>query len=304
MQKSVASPIKIFLAFAAVYVIWGTTYFAVRVGIRTVPPFLLATIRYIIAGGVLLSVSAWKEGTIFNHNARRNFVLGIFMLTLGQAVLFWACKYIPTGLAAIFISTLPICYILIDRRNWRAYFTSRLTLVSIVLGLIGIVILFRDVTGLKSAYPGLLVFAASLVCIISCLFWAGASLYYKYHIASHKLFGDVGWQLAGGALSCIIVSAVSGELHGFHFNQVAMAAWGSVAYLAIAGSVIAFTAMYWLLTVKPATVVGTYAYVNPVIAVLLGYFLLKEQITALQIVGMAIILVAAYLANTVKFDHS
>jgi drug/metabolite transporter (DMT)-like permease len=296
--------VKVFLAFAAIYVIWGTTYLAIRIGLESIEPFILASMRYLIAGCLLLFFCRVKGEAIFSRSAINNIILGAFMLTLGQGVLFWAEKYISSGLTAVFGSTLPVCYIIADRKQWKSNFSSKLTLVSIVLGITGIVILFSNQTGGGDPHTAEMKLVASAAAVASCLCWAAGSLYYKYNHTSGSLYANVGWQLIGGTIACLLVSAATGELGSFSMSAVTLSSWAAVVYLAVAGSIIAFTASYWLLARRPAPVVGTYAYVNPVIAVLLGYLAMNETITISQVAGMMIILVAAYLANRVKFQHS
>lgn len=295
---------KVLLAFGAVYIIWGTTYLAIVIGLQSVEPFLLASMRYIISGFLLLLYCLIKRENIFRKFAINNILLGAVMLPLGQGILFWAEKHISSGLTAIFISTLPVWYIIADRRNWKNYFHSKLTLVSILLGIIGIAILFRSPSAAQEQHTGGITIIASLAVVLSCFCWAAGSLYFKYNHKTGSLFASIGWQLAGGTISCLLISLFTGELNTFSFSAVTTNSWLAVFYLAIAGSIIAFVSLYWLLARRPAAVVGTYAYVNPVIAVLLGYLFADESITAVQLIGMTIILIAAYLANSVKFQNT
>lgn len=297
---------KIILAFAAIYIIWGTTYLAVRIGLETIPPFLMASMRYILAGLILLAYCFFRGEPIFSGKPLQKMLLGAFILTLGQAVLFWCEKYISSGLTSVFGSTLPIWYIVADRRNWKNYFTSNLTLFSIALGLFGIIILFIHPaeSGTADHNAGFMAIVASVAAIASCLCWAAGSLYYNYQKKSGSLFENVGWQLMGGTISCFIVSSLSGEWKHFSFSAVSWSGWLATLYLAIAGSIVAISALFWLLARRPAPIVGTYAYINPVIAVLLGYFIAKETISVTQVIGMVIILIAAWLANSVKFQSA
>jgi drug/metabolite transporter (DMT)-like permease len=293
--------LRLWLAFAAIYIIWGTTYLAIKIGIEFIPPYIMASLRYLIAGGLLLLFCLLKGESIFASNVRQEIILGAFIMTFGQATAFWAEKYISSGLTAVFNSLLPVCYIISDKRNWSNYGKSKLTIVSIVLGIIGIVILFISPAAASETHTGFITVIASVITVIACFCWAAGSLYYKYHEKTGSLFANVGWQLIGGMICCIIISAIAGEWTNFHYQTVPWNAWGAVLYLAIAGSIVALIALYWLLERRPAAVVGTYAYVNPVIAVLLGYFIANERISLIQIFGMIVILIAAYIANQVKF---
>ncbi len=301
-QQSGSGKLTVLLAFAAVYVIWGTTYLAIKIGVQQMPPFIVASLRYLIAGVLLLGFCLVKQERLFSGNTLTQMMLGAFMLTLGQGVIFWAEQYVSSGLTAVFIATLPVWYILIDGRNRAMYFRSKLTLTSIALGMIGIVALFSGQTSQVDERSGTMRLIASAVVLCSCFCWAAGSLYYKNHRGRGSLLVDVGWQLAGGTVACFAVSMFAGEWKHFSFGTVTAAGWGAVFYLAIAGSIIAFSASLYLLTVRPPAVVGTYAYVNPIIAVLIG-IAAGERITVSQVVGIVIILVAAYLANRVKIGE-
>ncbi len=293
---------KIILAFAAVYIIWGTTYLAIRIGIESMPPFIMAGLRYIIAGVLMLAYIKIKGEVLFDKTIVSNILLGAFMLTFGQGTIFWAEKYVPSGLTAVLISVAPIWYIIADRKHWRSYFTSKLTMFSILLGLVGVWVLFKDQAVIDNSGASSMLIIATIVIILSCLCWVMSSLYYKYNHTPGSLFKNIGWQMMGGAVTCLLVGLPTGEWAQFHIADVTSRSWGALFYLAIAGSIVAFTAMFWLLERKPAAIVGTYAYVNPVIAVLLGYLVANEAISTIQIIGMMVILIAAYLANKVKFS--
>lgn len=261
----------------------------------------MATLRYLIAGGLLLIFCLIKRESIFSTNILQNILLGAFIMTFGQATAFWAEKYISSGLTAVFNSLLPICYIVTDRRNWANYRKSKLTILSIGLGIVGIAILFISPAPASESHTGFITVLASAITVAACFCWAAGSLYYKYHNKTGSLYANVGWQLVGGMICCLIISAIAGEWQNFNYRSVPLNAWAAVLYLAIAGSIVALIALYWLLARRPAAVVGTYAYVNPVIAVLLGYLIADERISFIQIFGMIVILVAAYIANRVKF---
>ena len=138
---------RLWLAFAAIYIIWGTTYLAIKIGVDFIPPFIMASMRYFIAGALLLGSCLFKRESIFTKTTLLNIVLGAFIMTFGQATAFWAEKYISSGLTAVFGSLLPICYIITDRRHWKHYKESKLTMLSIGLGIVGIVILFINPSG-------------------------------------------------------------------------------------------------------------------------------------------------------------
>jgi drug/metabolite transporter (DMT)-like permease len=222
---------KVLLAFAAVYLIWGTTYMAIKIGLEHMPPFIMAGFRYLIAGCLLLGFCFAKGKTIASKEVLRQMLLGAFMLTLGQGLLFWAELYISSGLTAVFIATLPVWYMLLDGKNRKKYFRSRLTLFSILLGLVGILILFKDQVGLADQHSATMKVIASAVVIGSCLCWAAASLYYTNHRVDGSLLCDVAWQLVGGTIACFCVSLVKAEWVAFSLGAVPAITWSAVLYL-------------------------------------------------------------------------
>ncbi len=290
----------IIIAFTSTYIIWGTTYIAILIGLETLPPFIMAAIRFLIAGAVLLIIAALRREKMWVPGMYKNLLLGIVILTGGQGLLFWAEQYIPSGYAAILVSALPLWYVVLDRKNWRTYFKNKLIITGLILGFIGILLLFKKYIGASTGTNPLQILGL-LAVLLACICWAAGTLYYKNHVNQNSMFLNLGWQLMGGFLSSLLVGILSGELTGFSFTNVSMHSWLATIYLAVAGSLVAFIAFNWLMTVKPAAIVGTYAYVNPVIAVLLGWLMANESITMLQIAGMFIILLSAFLVNSPKY---
>jgi drug/metabolite transporter (DMT)-like permease len=290
----------VLIAFAATYIIWGTTYLAILIGIETLPPFIMAAIRFLIAGIVLLTIAVLRGESVWVRDIYKNMLLGIIILTGGQGLLAWAELYIPSGYAAILVSTLPLWYVLLDKKNWSIYFKNKLILIGLILGFLGILLLFKKYLG-ASPGTGILQLVGLLAVLGSCICWATGTLYSKNNANQRSIFVNLGWQLIGGFLSSLLVGFFSNEFSGFSFANVSMNSWLATLYLAVAGSLVAFIAFSWLMTVKPAAIVGTYAYINPVIAVLLGWLLAKESITLVQIAGMFVILLSAFLVNSAKY---
>lgn len=290
----------ILIAFSSTYIIWGTTYLAILIGLETLPPFIMAAIRFLVAGAVLLLIAVLRGENVRVRGIYKNMLLGIVILTGGQGLLAWAELYIPSGYAAILVSTLPLWYVLLDRKNWNTYFKNKLILTGLILGFFGILLLFKKYLG-TSTGTSVLQLLGLLAVLSACICWAAGTLYSKNNVNQSSIFVNLGWQLMGGFLSSLFIGFFSGELTGFSFANVSMDSWFATLYLAVAGSLVAFIAFSWLMTVRPAAVVGTYAYVNPVIAVLLGWLMANESITLLQIAGMFIILLSAFLVNSPKY---
>ena len=290
------------LAFTAIYIIWGTTYLAILIGLHGFPPFLLASVRFLIAAICLLGWCFYKgERKITLSSLKKNFIVGVIVLAGGQGLLIWAEQHIASGYAAVLAATLPVWFVILDKEHWKSCFSNKFIILGLLLGFVGILFLFSEqlhapLNDTDKNY-GIL---ATLAVLIGCMCWVGGTLYFKYKPAPGSITFNLGWQLICGALFCFTLSIISGELSFFSIETVKLEAWVAVSYLAVAGSVIAFIAYSWLLTQKPAAIVGTYAYINPVIAVLLGWIIAKEIISTNQLSGMALILISAMLINFSK----
>jgi drug/metabolite transporter (DMT)-like permease len=300
LTKKKPAFLLILIAFASTYIIWGTTYLAILIGLETLPPFFMAAMRFLMAGLVLLIIAGARKENIWIPGMFKNMLLGIVILTGGQGLLFWSEQYIPSGYAAILVSTLPLWYVILDRKNWSSYFKNKLILTGLILGFLGILLLFEKYIGAANR-TGILQVMGLHAVLLACICWASGTLYFKNRISQGSMFLNLGWQLMGGFLSSLLIGYLSGELKSFSLSAVSMNSWLATLYLAVAGSLVAFIAFNWLMTVRPAAIVGTYAYVNPVIAVLLGWLMANEKISLLQVVGMCIILLSAFLVNSPKY---
>ena len=300
IQKQQPAFWLILIAFSCTYILWGTTYFAVLVGLKTLPPFLMAALRFLLAGIVLLLVILLKREKLWRKGMHKNILVGTVILTGGQGLLFWSEQYIPSGYAAILVSTLPLWYVLLDNKNRSFYLKSKTIIAGLLLGFFGILLLFERYIITASGITTKQIFGI-LAALGGSICWVTGTLYYKNHVDQKFIFLNLGWQLMGGFFSSVLISFLSGELSKFSFAAVSVDSWLATVYLAVAGSLVAFISFSWLLSVLPAAIVGTYAYVNPVIAVLLGWMFANESITVLQISGMIVILLSAILVNSAKY---
>src|ERR1044072_7796437 len=171
--------VRIVLAFTAIYIIWGTTYFAVLIGIKTIPPFIMGALRYSIAGIAFLMYAVFNKEKIFNRSVLKNILLGAIMQTGGQAILFWSEKHISSGFTAILVGTEPIWFILLDKPQWKYFFNNKLILTGIAAGFIGIIVLFENLLGNSLHVQQSLQVIASIVTLLSAVLWTGGSLYFK-----------------------------------------------------------------------------------------------------------------------------
>ena len=300
--ESKPKPILVVLAFSAVCVIWGTTYYAILIGLKAgMPPFLMGTFRFILASILMLGYCKWRGELSFKSAfIIRNLLIGSVLLTGGQGILFWAENYISSGYAAILVATLPLWYVVLDNKNRTVYLSNKGIVVGLLLGFASILLLFlKELSGFSNLSSKSFLLGASGV-LFSCICWVSASLYHTNYNKNASLFNGLSWQLVGGAISCFLVSLVMGEPFHTDLATIPVIGWWAIIYLAVAGSFCAFMAYQWLLRVKPPAVVCTYAYVNPVIAVILGYWAASEEITYYQVMGMLGILLGAYLVNRSK----
>jgi drug/metabolite transporter (DMT)-like permease len=303
VSKKAASPLMVIVAFAIVYIVWGSTYFFIQKAITTIPPFLLGAMRFIIAGLIMLGWTKLKGEKIFIKNdIKHATVSGGLMLLVGTGAVIWVEQYLPSAMVAIMVSSGPLWFILLDKPNWRENFKSKSTIGGLILGFAGIILLFSEkVMDAFSAAGNQHELAGVFILIMGSMAWAGGSLYSKYHPAEGSVSVNIGWQMLAAGILFIPGSLLRGEVQQLAWSSISSEAWLSMAYLVVFGSIAGFSAYVWLLQVKSATQVSTHAYVNPVVAVLLGVFLANEHISWLQTLGLVTILVSVLMINIVKY---
>jgi drug/metabolite transporter (DMT)-like permease len=281
---------QIVLAFGVIYLVWGSTYLAIRVGVGEIPPFLMAAMRFLAAGALLYGWTRLR-GTA-NPTAREwasAVLLSIPIFVLDYGLLFWAEQRVPSGIAAVILATIPVFLALFEIVFLRTRrFTARLG-IALTLGILGVATLANNSSSLGGAPIDRLGLVALLIASVS---WSAASAFTrKFPLPASKPMSSAAQMLAGGG-PLLAVAAASGELASFHFGVVSARAWLALGYLILPGSIIAFTAYLWLLHYESPTKVGTYAYVNPVVAVILGAGLGGESIGLRSIAATALILIS------------
>ena len=287
---------KILLAFAIIYFVWGSTFLAIRVGVREVPPFLLAAMRFLVAGLALYGwVIARGESSPTVRQWASVSLLAILIFVLDYGLLFWAERRVPSGIAAVMLATIPAFMALSEIVFLR---TQRLTFrlaLALLIGLGGVGVLMSRSLNFGGA-PIDSVGAMAL--IFASMSWSVAStLARKLPLPPSKVMSSGAQMLAGGIFLAIAATA-RGEFRSFHPWTVSREAWLSLLYLIVAGSIIGFTAYVWLLHHESPTRVGTYAYVNPVVAVLVGYFLGGESLGLRTILGTLCVLISVVVITT------
>jgi len=287
---------KTLLAFAIIYLVWGSTFLAIRVGVREVPPFLLAGIRF-FAAGIVLYIWMRAQGTASptRHEWAAASLLAVLIFVCDYGLLFWAEKRVPSGIAAVMMATIPVFMALAEILFLR---TQHLTLrlgFALLVGISGVAVLVsRSVSfGGTPIDP-----AGALALVVSAISWSLASvLTRKLRLPESKVMSSGAQMLAGG-IFLTLTAAMLGEFSGFHVRAVSVGAWLALVYLIVAGSIVGFTAYVWLIHHESPTRVGTYAYINPVVAVLIGYFLGGEALGARTVLGTAFVLVSVVVITT------
>jgi drug/metabolite transporter (DMT)-like permease len=285
---------RAWLAWVAVCVIWGTTYLGIKVALETIPPFLMGGLRYVIAGSILaLVLVARGKALPPRSDWGRLMVLGFFMLMLGNGGVVWAEQFVPSGLTAVLIGTSPFWMVGIDAlvSSGRALFVRHW--IGLIVGFAGIVVLvWPDITAGGAGGRG---FAGGVIALqIACAGWAIGSSYTRRHVMPRDVLGAAALQMLFGGLQMIVAGTLVGEWPRLGFTLETSLA---LAYLTVAGSVVAFAAYSYALRYLDVAIVSLYTYINPVIAVALGTLVLGEPFHLRMLVAAAIIVVGVVIVG-------
>ena len=287
---------QILLAFGIIYFVWGSTFLAIRVGVREVPPFLLAGIRFSLAGLVLYG---WMRAKSTIRPTRTEWisasVVALLIFVCDYGLLFWAEQRVPSGVAAVMMATIPVFMALSEIVFLGTQrFTVRLVF-ALLVGIAGVGVLVSRSLSLNESPINT---SGAIALLIAAVSWSFAAvLMRKLPLPASKPMSSDAQMLTGGAL-LFLVSGALGEFRGFHIQSVTLGAWFALAYLIVAGSIVGFTAYVWLLHHESPTKVGTYAYVNPVVAVAVGYFLGGEAVGSRTLLGTLLVLVSVIVITT------
>jgi drug/metabolite transporter (DMT)-like permease len=277
---------KALIAYLLVCVVWGSTYLVIRIGVAELPPFLFAGLRFLAAGALLLGGALLfgdrlpREARVWRDNA----IVGVCLFAGGNSFVVWAEQFTPSGVASVFVVTVAL---------WIAFFDSVVPGGKGALGwrvILGLAIGFVGTTLLVGASPRELLAAdlrGPVALTLASASWAFGTVYYKRHPSATSPYVAAALQMAAGGGVTALVGLALGEAPSWHMNSTGLL---SMAYLALFGSIVGFTSYVYALKHAPATIVGTYAYVNPVIAVLLGWWILHEAVTGRTFVAMGLIL--------------
>jgi drug/metabolite transporter (DMT)-like permease len=287
---------RIWLALIVVYIAWGSTYLAIRFAVESIPPFLMAGTRFLIAGSL---VYIWRrlagDPSPTRLQWRSSVIIGLLLLLGGNGGLTWAEQYLPSGFAALMVATIPLWMVLVDALwpggklpNWQ-------TILGVLLGLAGIVILVRPaaVTSSHSRFELLGVIAL----LLASLSWAVGSIYSRKADLPKSAFLGTGMEMLAGSAGLFLVGTLSGEWNRLDLSAITSRSLAGLGYLIVVGSLMGYAAYTWLLRAAPISLVSTYAYVNPVIAVILGSILAQEKLTPTILFSTLVILFSVVVIN-------
>jgi len=294
----------VIVAFAIVYLVWGSTYLFIQKAVLHIPPMMLGAIRFLIAGGILMGWCLLRgEGIGTWQQIKTAIFSGLLLLLVGNGAVIWAEQSIPSSLAAILVSSAPIWFVVLDKPRWRENLTNRSTVLGLISGFIGVLILFSG-EAMEAFYSSGKNYdiIGFFILFIGTISWAGGSIYSKYH-ASGSTTVSSAWQMLAAGFAFISVSLLSHEWREFEWQSVTTSSWLSLLYLILMGSLAGYSAYVWLLKVRPVTQVSTYAYVNPVVAVLLGVLFAGEHLSISQTSGFVVILGSVFLINLAKYRN-
>ena len=289
---------KTLLAFAIIYFVWGSTFLAIRIGVHEVPPLLFAAMRFVVAGAVLFGWMMSKGECLPSGRQWGSVVvIASLIFVLDYGLLFWAEQRVASGIAAVMLAMIPAFMALAEIIFLK---TQRLTVrlaLALLVGIGGVAVLMShsfDLGGAAIETTG------AVALIVASLSWSVASVLTRVLPLPESKVMSSGAQMLTGGLLLVAAAAAFGEFRGFHPGSVSRAAWLALLYLIVAGSIIGYTAYTWLIHHESPTKVGTYAYVNPVVAVVIGYFFGGEALGLRTVLGTAFVLVSVVVITTAK----
>jgi drug/metabolite transporter (DMT)-like permease len=291
------------IAFGLVYVLWGSTYLAIRIAVEHLTPLLMGGLRFTTAGLLMLGYRRFRGHRIRvpRRDLLRLAIIGVLLLITSNVVLGWAETYVPTGLAALLAAVIPLWFLILERLSHSADHLSPRGVAGIALGLAGVaILLWPDVSG-HAGFGARQLFGSILVLWAGLSWAAGSILTRRWHMPIDP-FTASGWQmLFGGVISGLLALGL-GDLHRVQWTGAARSLW-AIVYLIFAGSLVGFTAYVWLLKNIPIAKVATYAYVNPVIAILLGCVFHGEKMDVYMLAGSVVVIFSVILVTGAKVHH-
>jgi drug/metabolite transporter (DMT)-like permease len=295
-DKSTPSRAQLIAAFAAIYLIWGSTYLAIRFAIDTIPPFLMAGSRFLLAGAILYAVATWQGAPRpTGQQWRSTAIIGALLLLGGNGGVVWSETRVPSGLAALMVATVPFWIVILDWLRPGGARPAGRVLFGIFLGMAGIFLLIGP-----GKSGGNVDMIGALALMIGSLSWSIGSLYSRQASLPQSPLLATGMEMLAGGSLLLLAGAATGEAGRLQLEAITARSALSLLYLVLFGSLIGFTAYIWLLRVAPAARVATYAYVNPVVAVFLGWAFANEKLSLQTIVASVVIIGAVMIITTYR----
>src|SRR5215211_2028272 len=290
---------KLWLALLALYIVWGSTYLAIRFAVETIPPFMHAALRFLLSGAILYiwrRMAGDEVPTLSNWKATA--IVGAALLLGGNGLVAWAEQTVPSGIAALMISTSPFWLVLFESMRAGGTKPTWQAILGLIVGFAGVFILIgpAEITGAKGGFD---TFGVILL-LLAPLFWSMGSIFAKGADMPKSTLLSTGMQMLMGAVALFVVSLVKGELSGFSIGLVSTRSWLGLMYLITFGSLVGFVSYGWLLHNAPVSLMSTYAYVNPVVAVFFGNLLADEPLNARILIASAIIIGSVVLINSAR----
>lgn len=296
--------LMVVFAFAIVYIVWGSTYFFIQIAVKDFPPFILGAFRFIIAGALMVAWCIYKGENIFAAKGIKHAAIsGILLLFCGNGIIIWVERSMPSGMVAIMVSSAPLWFVLLDKPKWSENLRSKSIIAGLLIGLAGVILLFSEQVSEAMSLQGSesVEMSSMVMLVLASITWSGGSLYSKYKSTEDPIIVTSTWQMIAAGIAFLPGIIIRDEFSNFQWKDVSGDAWMAVIYLVILGSIAGFSAYVWLLKERPAMQVSTYAYVNPVVAVLLGVFFANEKISSIQIIGLIIILGSVFMINMARY---
>ncbi len=290
------------MASALLYVLWGSTYLAMRVIVRDLPPYVAGAVRYLLAGPIMLAVLALagRKVRLNLQDFRRLLVVSILLLSIGNIGVLWGEVYVSSGLASLIVALVPIWVVMIEAWFFRAGRVTAKGIFGLGLGIVGLLVLLWPRI-VSSSHLGRLELIGSSILAGASFFWALGSIFSHRFNLTVDVFASAAWQMTlAGAVNAII-ALITGQFQRTHWTMPAL---NGIAYLVVFGSWIGYSAYIYLLEHVPTPKVATYAYVNPIVAVFLGWIVLREQVDVFMLLGTAIIIASVALVNTSRLKHA
>jgi drug/metabolite transporter (DMT)-like permease len=290
---------KVWIALLSLYVVWGSTYLGIRFAVETIPPFLHASLRFLISGVILY---IWRRAagdtapTLGNWKSTA--IVGTALLLGGNGLVAWAEQTVPSGIAALMITTSPFWLVLFESLRSGGTKPTWQAILGLIIGFVGVFILVgpAEITGAEGGFDTF----GIILLLLAPFFWSMGSIYARGANMPKSTLLSTGMQMLMGAVALFLVSLIKGELNGFNLGDVSTRSWLALAYLITFGSLIGFVSYGWLLHNAPVSLMSTYAYVNPVVAVLLGNLLADEPLNGRILLAAAIIIGSVVLINSAR----